>query len=273
MTTEYLKVCEYAARKGGQVLREKLGSVWVREKRRADLVTEADFVSQETIREIVQNVFPEHAFLGEESEPTAEPTQSSEYRWMVDPLDGTTNFVHGVPLFASSVALVRGKDVLCGTIYNPMIEECFTAAAGHGAFLNGKRIHVSQVPRLADALATVSFPTMSRFDSPDLLAFMKLVPFAQAIRRTGSTAINMAYLAAGRFDVMTSYGAYCWDVAAGAILIREAGGILTAPDGSAFDIDSPKTLAAATEPLHRQVLEMINGETETIHESTGTIIR
>ena len=138
-----------------------------------------------------------------------------------------------------------------------MIEECFTAAAGHGAFLNGKRIRVSQISRLADALATVSFPTTSSFDSPDLLAFMKLVPFAQAIRRTGSTAINMAYLAAGRFDVMTSYGAHCWDVAAGAILIREAGGVLTAPDGGAFDIDSPKTLAAATEPLHLQVLEMI----------------
>jgi myo-inositol-1(or 4)-monophosphatase len=258
MTVEYLNVCEYAARMGGLVLREKLGNVWVREKHRADLVTEADFAAQKTVREIVQNAFPNHAFLGEEDEKTAAQTETSEYRWIVDPLDGTTNFVHGVPLFATSVALVRGKDVLCGTIYNPILEECFTAAIGHGAFLNGKTIHTSQTVDLADALATVSFPTTTRPDSPDLLAFMKLVPLAQAIRRTGSTAMNMAYLAAGRFDVMTCYGAHSWDVAAGVILIREAGGIITAPDGGAFDVDHPKTLAAATETLHRQVFQVIN---------------
>ncbi|MDR1491752.1 MAG: inositol monophosphatase [Planctomycetaceae bacterium] len=258
MNAEFLKICERAARKGGQVLREKLGNAWVREKRRADLVTEADFASQETIREIVLNAFPAHAFLGEENENNVAQTEISEYRWIVDPLDGTTNFVHGVPLFATSVALVHGKDVLCGTIYNPILEECFTAAAGCGAFLNGKAIRASQTADLADSLAAVSFPTTTRFDSPDLLAFMKLVPLAQAIRRTGSTAINMAYLAAGRFDVLTCYGAHAWDVAAGAILICEAGGILAAPDGGAFDIDKPQTLAASTESLYRQVLRILN---------------
>lgn len=262
MSSEFQKVCEHAARIGGQVLRDMLGKVDVREKRRADLVTDADFAAQKTIRDIVLGAFPDHVFLGEESdagEVVASAEQSDVYRWVVDPLDGTTNFVHHVPLFASSVALARGKDVLCGTVFNPMMDECFTAAKGQGAFLNGQRIRTSDVREIIGSLASVSFPTTTRPDSPDLRAFLKLVPETQAIRRTGSTALNMAYIAAGRFDVMTCYGANSWDVAAGVVLVLEAGGVVSRPDGGAFDLDKAATLAAANAELHEKIVRLING--------------
>ena len=260
MTTEFQKVCEHAARVGGQILRDMLGKVSVREKQRADLVTDADFAAQKAIRDIVLGAFPEHTFLGEESDANeTAATESDGYRWIVDPLDGTTNFVHHVPLFASSVALARGKDVLCGTVFNPMFDECFTAAQGQGAFLNGQRIRTSNVTEIIDSLASVSFPTTTQPDSPDLIAFLKLVPETQAIRRTGSTAINMAYIAAGRFDIMTCYGANAWDVAAGVVLVLEAGGIVRAPDGSEFDLDQGSTLAVANTELYEKVVQQING--------------
>ena len=257
--SEYQKVCEHAARVGGRVLRDMLGKVNVHEKGPADLVTDADYVAQNVIRDIVLDAFPDHVFLGEESDVNDVMTlPTSGYRWIVDPLDGTTNFVHGVPLFASSVALVHGNDVLCGTVYNPMLEECFTASLGIGAYLNDVPIHVSRVTEVTDALVSVSFPTTTCPDSPDLLAFLKFVPQAQAIRRTGSTAINLAYIAAGRFDLMTCYGCNAWDVAAGVLLVQEAGGVISDPSGRPFDLDRGATLAAATQILHDKALQLIN---------------
>ena len=250
-------------------MRDMLGKVGVHEKGRADLVTDADFAAQKAIREIVLGVYPDHAFLGEESDwqPGADwqpgtersaVTGSSGFRWIVDPLDGTTNFVHGVPLFASSVALAQGNDVICGTVYNPILEECFTAARGQGAFLNGAPIRTSAVTEFSEALASVSFPTTTLSDSPDLLAFLKLVPVTQAIRRTGSTAINLAYIAAGRFDLMTCYGSKAWDVAAGVILVQEAGGVISDPSGGPFDLDKGATLASATKILHDKAVRLIH---------------
>ena len=238
-----------------------LGKVGVHEKGPADLVTDADFAAQNAIRQIVLGAFPGHVFLGEESDANeaAAAVESTGFRWIVDPLDGTTNFVHGVPFFASSIALARGKEVLCGTVYNPMVEECYTAALGEGAFLNGKPIRTSGVTDPANALASVSFPTMTGHDSPDLIAFLKLIPHTQAIRRTGSTAINLAYVAAGRFDLLTCYRAHAWDVAAGVLLVREAGGIVSTPSGGPFDLDKGETLASATQPLHDKVVQLING--------------
>ena len=262
MTSEFQKVCEHAARVGGQILRDMLGKVGVREKERADLVTDADFAAQKAIRDIVLAAYPDHDFLGEESdanEVVIAAEKSGGFRWVVDPLDGTTNFVHCVPLFASSVALARGNELLCGTVFNPMIDECFTAEKGRGAFLNGERIRTSDVVEFEQALASVSFPTTTHPNSPDLYAFLKLVPESQAIRRTGSTAINMAYIAAGRFDIMTCYGANAWDVAAGALLVLEAGGVVSAPDGSEFDLDNGATLASANTELHEKTVRLING--------------
>jgi len=275
--SEYQKICEHAARVGGRVLRDMLGKVGVREKGRADLVTDADFAAQQAIREIVLGACPDHAFLGEESDgqPGTERSvvtgsaDSSGFRWIVDPLDGTTNFVHGVPLFASSVALAHGNDVICGTVYNPILEEFFSAARGQGAFLNGRPIRTSSVADLTEALVSVSFPTMTNSDSPDLLAFLKLVPESQAIRRTGSTAINLAYIAAGRFDLMICYGSNAWDVAAGVILVQEAGGVISDPGGAPFNLDKGATLASATKILHDKAVQLINGRHSALRAATG----
>ena len=261
MSISYLSVCEEAAKSAGKILTDMLGttSIWHKKDPR-DLVTEADVAAQKTIESIVIGAFPDHRFLGEEENQTpSNPSDSSEFCWIVDPLDGTTNFVHGVPFFCTSIALTHGTDVLCGVIYNPMTEEFFSAAQGQGAFLNGKRIQTSHWQTLEESLVAVSFPTVVQEDTPDLNAFMKTVYISQSIRRTGSTALNMAYVAAGRFDVSWAFACHPWDIAAGIVLVRESGGIVTKPDGSLIDFGDPAPFcAAANETLHRQLMQVFN---------------
>jgi myo-inositol-1(or 4)-monophosphatase len=194
--------------------------------------------------------------LGEEKVPGQPVAARAEYRWIVDPLDGTTNFVHGVPHYSVSLALERNGELLVGAVYDPMLEECFTAAAGQGAWLNGRPIHTSQISLLSEALAAVGFPPNMNRDSPDLLLFLEMVPRCQAIRRTGSSALNLCYLAAGRFDLYWSYGTHIWDVAAGVLLLREAGGWITSPAGGDFSLEEAHFLAAASRELHAQLREI-----------------
>lgn len=261
MLMHYLSVCEEAARSAGRLLLEMLGTTSVRHKQNPrDLVTEADLAAQKMIESIVIGAFPEHRFLGEEGNPMPlNSTGDSEFCWIVDPLDGTTNFVHGVPCFGPSIALAQGTNVLCGVFYNPMTDEFFSAAQGHGAFLNGKRIQTSTWRTLSETLAAVSFPTAIQDDSPDLIAFQKTIPVCQSLRRTGSTALNMAYVAAGRFDVTWAFRCHAWDIAAGIVLIQEAGGLVTKPDGAPVDFSDPSPFcAAANETLHRELIEVFN---------------
>jgi len=259
----YLKVCEEAARAAGALLKEKVGKVAFREKKRADLVTEADTLAQETIRKIVGEAFPEHGFLGEESPGASADSyrdNRSQFCWVVDPLDGTTNFVHQVPFFCTSIALARGSELLCGVIYNPVTEEFFSAEQGKGAFLNGDPIRVSEVEEPKDSLVAVGFPTNTQLDSEDLQAFLKAVPIAQAIRRTGSTALNMAYVAAGRFDAMWGFSTNAWDIAAGILLLQEAGGTIISPNGGPVSLARPQFLCAANETLLNSWAEIILNE-------------
>jgi len=258
VTLSYLEICEKAVRAGGKVLLEKWGRVAVHEKGRADLVTEADLVSQETVRRTIFDAFPDHDLVGEEDPPgRQESTIRSEYRWIVDPLDGTTNYVHRVPHFSVSLALERRGELLAGAIYDPVADECFTAGRGEGSRLNGNPIRTSGVARLSDALAAIGFPAVVRPDSPDLRAFFEAVTACQAIRRTGSAALNLAYVAAGRFDACWSFSTKAWDAAAGALLIREAGGAVTDPRGTPFVLDCGHFLASATPPLHRELLALM----------------
>lgn len=210
---DFLRVCEEAARKGGRVVQEWVGRTNVRQKGPADLVTQADFAAQEAVREIVLGAFPEHCLLGEESVPGQQTAERAEYRWIVDPLDGTTNFVHGVPHYCTSLGLERNGELLAGAVYDPTRDECFTAAQGRGAHLNGKPIHTSSVTQLSEGLAAAGFPPNVQPDAPDLLVFNAMVYKSQGIRRTGSSALNLCYLAAGRFDVYWSYATKVWDVA------------------------------------------------------------
>ena len=254
----YLSVCEEAARSAGKILLEMLGTTNVRHKKNPkDLVTEADIAAQKAIESIVIGAFPNHRFLGEETGYTPMSSDPSEFCWIVDPLDGTINFVHGVPCFGPSIALVQGTDVLCGVFYNPMIEEFFSAAKGQGAFLNGKRMQSSTGQTLGESLVGVSFPSIVEATSPDLLAFLNTIPKCRSFRRTGSTALNLAYVAAGRFDASWAFACNAWDIAAGIILVKESGGIITKPDSSPIDFGDPAPFcAAANEVLHRQLMEV-----------------
>ncbi len=233
------------------------GRVKPREKAPADMVTQADLASQEIIRRTVLDAFPDHSLLGEEDQPSPDRPRRTRYRWIVDPLDGTTNFVHQVPHYSVSLALQCEDELLVGAVFDPNRDECFTAAVGEGAFLNGRPIHTSKVSQLPDALAAVGFPPRTPPDSPDLCVFIEALLACQAIRRTGSSALNLCYLAAGRFDVYWSFSTKIWDVAAGILIVREAGGVATSPDGGDFVLEEARFIAAANRPLHAQLQELV----------------
>ncbi len=253
----YLEVCETAVRAAGKVVLDWVDRFRPRQKRAPnDLVTQADLAAQETITRILQEAFPDHLVVGEESPPGHDPGAGEGFRWIIDPLDGTTNFVHGVPHYAVSLALERQGEVLVGAVFDPNADECYTAVRGHGAALDGQPITVSEVRALPEALAAFGFPYNITSHSPDLRLFLETGPRCQSVRRTGSAALNLSYLAAGRFDLYWSYSTHVWDIAAGVLLVTEAGGVVTAPDGGPLHLDSGRFLAAATPELHAQLLEL-----------------
>jgi myo-inositol-1(or 4)-monophosphatase len=165
--------------------------------------------------------------------------------------------VHGVPQFAVSVALERSGELLAGAVYDPVGDECFTAAVGEGAWLNGRRLRVSRVAAVADALVAISFPAKVNRDAPEVAAFLEMLEHVQAFRRMGSAALNLSYLAAGRFDAYWATENKVWDVAAGFLLVREAGGVITDLAGGPVDLYRPRLLAAATPDLHRELLPLL----------------
>lgn len=257
-TEEALAVCEMAARAGGRVLLDWVGRFSAMNKGPRDLVTEADYASQKEIRGIVSESYPTHGFVGEEAEAGAGqphsgiPGHSGDgTRWIVDPLDGTTNYVHGFPAWCVSIALAAGDDILVATVFDPLRDECFSARAGGGATLNGVTLHTPSVTELADAVAALSFPPHVAADSPAVADFLAIVPHVHSVRRTGSTALNLAWLAAGRLHSFWARQIACWDGAAGFLIVREAGGAVS-PFASSDDhvrLDDPAFIAAATPEL------------------------
>ena len=253
--SEFSTTCEKAARAGGQVLLDWMGRFSVREKGPADLVTDADHASQDVIRRILLGDFPDHGFIGEED---AEPsTSEAEYCWIVDPLDGTTNYVHGAPQFSVSVALTHKGKVIEAVVYDPMADECFSASLGAGAKRNGERIGVSEIRELAAALVAASFSAGLRGESAEVERFLAVLPRCQALRRMGSAALNLAYIAAGRFDAYWATSTKPWDIAAGVLLVSEAGGVVTDVDGGPLELSTGRFAAASTEALHRRLIEVL----------------
>jgi len=252
---DYLAAAKEAAMKAAEVLAHWREKFQVKEKGRADLVTDADVASQKVIREHLLARFPQHGFLGEEDISShgrlganAPPT------WIVDPIDGTTNYVHDFPFYCISIGLQTEGDLSVGVIYDPSKNEMFAAAKGHGAFLNDKRIQTSKINRLEDALLSTGF-------APDLRNQHK--PFewwqwfslrAQSIRRTGSTALNIAYVAAGRFDGYYAFDNHVWDVAGAVAILKEAGGAVTNLEGEGYDPFRPDAIAT-NGPLHRTIVD------------------
>lgn len=251
------KTCECAARQAGAVLLDWQGRATVTAKAPADLVTEADYAAQECIRRIVADAYPDHGFLAEESAPEErDASRDSEVRWIVDPLDGTTNFVHGLPYYCVSVAVEQAGQIIAGTIYDPVHDNCFRATKGQGAFHNDQRIAVSNVDKLADSLVVTGFGPLPRADSSEVRRFVHVLGRCHAARRMGASALNMCHLAAGHFDAYWGSTVKVWDVAAGVLIIREAGGVVTAINGGPFNLAEPNLLTAGTPELHGELLEL-----------------
>jgi myo-inositol-1(or 4)-monophosphatase len=256
---DHMQLCERAARAGGQTLLDWIGRFGVREKGPSDLVTEADCASQEVVRQILMAACPDFGFVSEESDDIS--SMSDEYCWIVDPLDGTTNYVHRLPHYAVSVALVHRGIPVAGVVYDPQHDECFSAARGRGAWLNSQPMITSRVQELSQALVAASFSAKVNVGSVEVDQFEAALYSTQAVRRTGSAALNLAYVAAGRFDAFWAVSTKAWDVAAGVLLVTEAGGVVTHWDGSALDLSRPHPLASATQPLHTVFRKLLQNAT------------
>jgi myo-inositol-1(or 4)-monophosphatase len=253
--TEYVDVAQQAAQQAAAVLQDWRRRFRVREKGRFDFVTDADLASQQTIREIIGRRFPQHDFLGEEDRPAKpRPGADAPPTWIVDPLDGTTNYLHDCPLYCVSIGLQVAGELVVGVVFDPSRPELFTAAQGLGAWLGDERLSTSTIARLEDAMLATGFPGDMR-GRDDLYYYWQYFGLrTHALRRTGSTALNLAYVAAGRFDGYYAFDNHAWDLAAGAVLIREAGGVLSRIDGSPFDPFTPAGVAS-NGPLHPILLE------------------
>jgi myo-inositol-1(or 4)-monophosphatase len=251
---DYLDAASEAARRGAAVLEEWRTKFSVREKGHSDLVTEADLGSQRAVRDYLTGRFPTHGFVGEEEGASkSRPGPGAPPTWIVDPLDGTTNYVHDIPAYCVSIGLQIDGELAVGVILDPRQNELFAAAKGHGATLNGKRLHTSKSTQLSDAVLSTGFPPDVRGQERTLDWWRHFSFITRSLRRTGSTALNLAYVAAGRFDGYWAFDNFAWDVAAGVVLIREAGGIVTNTDGSPFDAFTSDGLAS-NGPLHPLLL-------------------
>jgi myo-inositol-1(or 4)-monophosphatase len=237
-----LEIAVSAAKAAGQIQQEWLyRDKKIELKGEINLVTEVDRRCEQRIIELIQKVFPQHNILTEE---TPMPKLPSPYRWIVDPLDGTTNYAHGYPRFCTSIALEFEGTIMVGAVYDPLLDELFTAQKGEGAFLNGERIAVSTTDRLINALLCTGFPYDVRESAENNLNhFNNFIMEARAIRRDGSAALDLCYMAAGRFDGFWELKLNPWDVAAGKLIVEEAGGLVTDFRGKALDVNGKETIA------------------------------
>lgn len=243
----YLPAMSAIAREAGALLLKYFHQgIKIEYKGDADLVTAADRASETLIRERISKQFPSHDVLGEEQGLN---DQGGDYRWYVDPLDGTTNFAHGYPVFCVSMALeYRGADGsgtrVAGVVYDPTRNELFTAEKGKGAHLDGSPIHVSKATQLKECLVATGFPSHKRHKNPNIHFYHQITLRTHGVRRAGSAALDLCNVASGRFDGFWEFNLNPWDTAAGALIVEEAGGKVSRFDGSTFLVDSRETLAS-----------------------------
>ena len=252
---EWLNAAIDAAFIGGRVLQDWIGRFSVREKSRANLVTEADEASQAAIVQSLKSRFPKHCFLGEES--LNDRQADTEAFWVIDPLDGTSNYVHGFPYYCVSIALSMQGRVEVGVIHDPTRNETFAAVRDCGATLNGVKIATSGETDPKSAMAMASLPVATHPENPAVKRFLRALTHLQTVQRSGSAALNLACVACGRIDAFWSSSLHPWDVAAGSLLVTEAGGTITNLTGGAFDIFVPSLLAASTATLQQELLSAL----------------
>jgi myo-inositol-1(or 4)-monophosphatase len=233
------------ARDAGNLLVQRLGAAQITNKGDIDLVTEADIAAEELIIDRIRSHYPLHGILAEESgETIQEGSSRSEWKWIIDPLDGTTNYAHGYPCFCVSIGVEHAGALEIGVVYDPMRNEMFAAERGQGATLNERRIRVSKVEELNSAMMCTGFPYDVRTRPDFARDFTNFTLHAQAVRRDGSAALDLAYVACGRFDGFWEDGLNTWDIAAGALLVSEAGGRITNFENEPLDIYTKKVVAS-----------------------------
>ena len=254
-----LNIAVKAARRAGALInRASLeGGLEIRAKQRNDFVTQVDQAAEQAIIDVIRRAYPEHSFVAEESGASA--GARPEFQWVIDPLDGTTNYIHGFPQYCVSIALEHKGVLTQAVVYDPAKNELFTASRGRGAYLDDRRMRASKCAQLADALVGTGFPfkELARIDLY-LRQLRALMGTCAGVRRAGAAALDLAYVAAGRLDAFWEMGLSRWDMAAGALLIQEAGGLVSDLDGKAGFLDSGDIAAAAPKVLP-QLLEALRG--------------
>lgn len=248
MTDRYLLAAVETAQQAGALLLDEFrrytepGSAVQHEyKSGADIITAADRRSEEFIVERLRTLFPQHAIVAEEGSGQG---AASDYCWYVDPLDGTTNFAHGYPVFSVSIALAAGDELLVGVVHDPTRGETFHAARGQGAWLNQKRLRVSRTARLAESLLATGFSSSKRHESPNILYYHRFTLLSHGVRRDGSAALDLCYVACGRFDAFWEFNLKPWDVGAGTLMVREAGGVVSDFNAVPFRLGGDEIMAS-----------------------------
>lgn len=246
-----------AARESGAILRGLFGRVaHIRYKGEIDLVTEADEQSEQVLLRTIRENFPEHVILSEESGLSGETSGAAGYRWLIDPLDGTTNFAHGYPVFAVSIGLELDGELRLGVVYAPLLDELFVAERGQGATLNGERIAVSTTDSLRRSLLASGFQYDQTMIGSNLIHWENFLYQTRGLRRDGSAALDLCHVAAGRLDGYWEQGLFPWDSGAGTLMIREAGGVVTNYQGEPFAV-SHLNCVASNGLIHQPMLEAI----------------
>ncbi|MAT16038.1 MAG: inositol monophosphatase [Planctomyces sp.] len=248
---DLMKAAIDAAREAGGILQDWTTRFSVSEKGPQDLVTDADFASQKAILSSLQGKFPDHQFLGEEG--LSQTDGDSPFRWIIDPLDGTSNYVHRFPFYAVSIGLTYEGQPYLGVIYDPTRDEMFTGIVGTGAYCNDVEMKLTTSTPLSEALVVASLPRCADYSDPAVKRFLNVLPLAQHLQRTGSAALNLAYVAAGRLDGFWSTSLKPWDQAGGAAILLAAGGVVTRLNGDPFHVDHPDLLACSDEQLRNDL--------------------
>lgn len=263
----FAAVAVNCASKAGEWVKSRIGGVTQLKTKQShgDLVTEVDKGCERLIRNLIATYFPDHAFLGEEgvepgpqaSAKAVKEAKDAEYIWIVDPIDGTTNFVHGFPFYSISIALVHRGQIIVGVIYDPSRDELFLAERGKGAYVHGRKMKVSAQSTLAESLIATGFPPDPQPALTNMEQLRRLAPQVRNARSAGSAALHLAYVAAGRLDGFWENGLNVWDVAAGVLLVEESGGRVTDTQGGAFHL-GVRNIAASNGHIHDSFIESLN---------------
>jgi myo-inositol-1(or 4)-monophosphatase len=257
----YLETAEAIAREAGALLMDYFGRVGFQLKGEFDLVTEADKASEKLVVERLVQHFPQHSIMAEEG---GGHETSREFRWYVDPLDGTTNFAHGYPVFNVTLALEQAGEMIAGVVFDPTRNEMFRAEKGGGTFLNADRVRVSKALRLQDSLVSTGFPSQNRNSNANIHFYHQMAMSTHGVRRGGSAAIDLAYVACGRLEAFWEFGLKPWDLAAGVLLVREAGGRCTTMFGEEHRIGA-STLLADNGSIHDETLTLFGELFRGVH--------